>query len=279
MLLGCKTGECSSSPNSEPDTSIQQQIQSVISAKNASEAAKRYEALFQGRDSKEIHGLICNDHTGIALRAAWEEIRRTLPETEEQHAVHLDPYRINYFLGLVEGRLRVDMPDWWRESLLSAKAYRRSNVFFPCKGKAYHNTGDGFSCPTGTSIQVRNGTYILEVYKQSITLSSELVEEAKDDGSCVSAIINSQEAYVAIHSSRCLPYCLFCIERKSARVLWKARAWAAGPKIYIGKGCHSVSISAQDDRVLLLGAGDDCIYAEAFASKDGANIFRFSTGY
>jgi hypothetical protein len=72
------------------------------------------------------------------------------------------------------------------------------------------------------------------------------------------------------------------LERTSGKLLWEAPLWVDGgwPGFHTGSGgWHFITITPKDDRLLVFGAGTDCIYIEEFRCHDGRNVFRFSTGY
>jgi outer membrane protein assembly factor BamB len=103
-------------------------------------------------------------------------------------------------------------------------------------------------------------------------------------------MVLDERYYLAVYGMMGDPYDLFCINRKSGKVVWKARPWANGGivdaahVILVGgtlsaTGLHLVDMVHQGDRLLVFGSWKYGVSIECFNSNDGANLFRFSTSY
>jgi hypothetical protein len=44
-------------------------------------------------------------------------------------------------------------------------------------------------------------------------------------------------------------------------------------------GYHLVKVLVSDRRVVVFGAGENCVYVEGFDAATGKNLFRMSTAY
>src|SRR5437867_3623978 len=75
-------------------------------------------ALFAIATDQELAELRKRSDDGIALRAAWEAFRRTLPISDQEDTPNLDERRLHRFLGFTEARLRVSAPEWWEHAVL-----------------------------------------------------------------------------------------------------------------------------------------------------------------
>ena len=86
--------------------------------------------------------------------------------------------------------------------------------------------------------------------------------------------------FLALHDDVGSAYPLDCIKRESGEILWKANVWATHVQGgYTGQHVHWVTVIAQEDRVLVSGAGNNGAYVEAFRADNGKNLLRFSTSY
>ena len=72
-----------------------------------------------GKASPGYLGKLQQDpHDGIALMAAWQWVRNSIPDTTKSDADwtgpvgRLDRAAVHRFVGFVEGRLKVPVPDW-----------------------------------------------------------------------------------------------------------------------------------------------------------------------
>src|SRR5262249_23852158 len=107
------------------DERMEELVQGTLKAPYPHQARARYARLFKEAGSEGIRKLKLHPNAGAALRAAWEEVRLTLPEEEQHRAVRPDPQRLQRFIGFVEGRLPVEAPDWWVKTLPEAQCYKR----------------------------------------------------------------------------------------------------------------------------------------------------------
>lgn len=275
LLLGCSTGACS-----KPRVSIFGGQTHRRSTGDARDAAAAHRKMF-GSDENIRKWKQSRNH-GTAMRAAWEQVRHVLPDPPQNDALAVDPAMMNRFLGFVEGRLGVEPPRWWNETMLDSQAYDRDNVFFVSREPApCLRTQLGPVAPQGTSL-VRDSHWIrIESGGQSFNVSSSILERDGNgfiDG--VSCAIGESRCFVATYFDRCVPYRLVCVEKYRRQPVWSAEVWAAGGIVnYTGVGFHCVTVVVRGSTVILFGAGDDCAYIEGFQCDSGANVFRFSTSY
>lgn len=86
--------------------------------------------------------LLTHPNDGIAIQAAWQEVVVTIPEKEGDQAFRPDRENLNWFLGFLEGRARIEPPKWWARSLLDCHANRRGNVYFIARLHAGDDAGN-----------------------------------------------------------------------------------------------------------------------------------------
>jgi len=145
--------------------------------------------------------------------------------------------------------------------------------------------------PRNTTLTLREGEVLLQVAKDSILIPESLLI-AKQDGKYlfegkeylwedISALITPARCYAALHGDFGEAYELVCIERPSAKILWKIDGWGSASTGNASGGGYTgwVAVTEQDDRVVVFGFSNYDVYVEAFRSADGANLFRFSSSY
>jgi hypothetical protein len=265
-----------------PGSAERWQIESIVNAKSPVFAATGFEKLFDKRRAEQIRGLKAHASVGIGLRAAWEEVRISVPEKRQPSQLDVDRTRLSRFIGFVEGRLCISLPPWWEETVLNAQAFERANIFFTVQPQLlYPKRGLGFLMPRDTTLINTQQQAVLQVRGESVRIPAKVLENGRThSGPCLSAFLDRDRAYVAMQSDCCDPYQLICIDRRLGNIVWEAEVWASGGGIfYCGPSYHVVSISVADQRVLVFGAGPNCVYVEGFAVVNGTPLFRFSTSY
>jgi hypothetical protein len=98
-------GEVASTQNQNEQ--IKKSIQHIIFAANAREAQNAYKVLFKLAQGDNLRLLTEGGHDGIAIRAAWEQIRSRLHDSNKNAIEQVGAQRLHRFLGYLEGRLRL----------------------------------------------------------------------------------------------------------------------------------------------------------------------------
>ncbi len=274
LLAGSLSGQ-DRDDKSKPET--EKEIDAILQAKYAHATARGYAALFKRVGPDGVRALKNHKHPQIAIRAAWEEIRLTLPEKNQARVVQVDPHRLHRFLGFLEGRLAVSVPEWWQDAVVGAKAHHRNNVYFGFP-PIDRDVGEGFWGPPGTSVAKQDGRLLLKAGTESVPLPAAVPESPLYMHA--SASFTADACYLANHSFCGMGYTLFRLDSASGRVLWEASVWADGViDGYDGVHFHRVSVVVEARRVMVFGASSAGIYVEAFNTKDGDVLFRFSSVY
>lgn len=258
-------------------------LESAVKAKSPRETADAYQLLFSHASATELQDLIVDKHVSISLRGAWEHVRRTVKEGKLSAPIAPDTSELHRFLGFVEGRLAVPIPERWERSLLSAMAHKRDNVYFHVlENSPYRRTEARLSAPKSVSVRKNDGGFLLDVDEQSLRIPADIVKNASRKGpiDAVNTIVDGDRCYVALHSDFGLPYQVHCFEIATAKLLWSTEVWAAGGLImYTGMGFHWADLVLHDKVLYVFGVSGDAAYIEGFATMDGNNQFRFSTSY
>jgi hypothetical protein len=255
---------------------LELKVQAVLRASDLSKAGEAFRALFEVAGKAGLPRLKVDAHDTIAIQAAWREVLLPLLGEEPKQSVPLDRRKLEWFLGFLEGRGRLQIPTWWRNTFLEARFGQPGNIHFPSKNiLSYGNTAvDRISAPLGTTLTKENGSFVLKVDKQSVK-----IPDARVGGffRSVQALMTPKRCYYVFHNDFGWGYPITCIERKSGKVIWKADVWATWCHRSYGPHPQSqVAIVEQDSRIVVFGISGGA-HVEAFRAEDGKNLFRFST--
>jgi hypothetical protein len=223
----------------------------------------------------------------VAICACWEEIRRKLPKRDEGVVV-VDPkmavpvHGVPGFLGFVEGRLRVPLPQWWAAELSDARAYNcDSLVLF----RAYpHKRGLRRLAPSfGIVPEVaREGKDEVVVAWDKRRLRLALKSGPFDSIDAFCGLVVGERCLVAqYHFVSANPFELRCYDTASGRMIWSSKVWcgcsmtggASGPL------SHDVELVFRDGIIFVFGMEERAAYIEGFSVSEGRNVLRFSTTY
>jgi hypothetical protein len=259
--------------------SVAEIVQAVVGAEGPFAAAEQYRALFLAAGAKGLADLKLSPHDSIAIQAAWQEVNVTLPakNPEDGNPVVFRPDRdkLNRFFGFLEGRGRFHAPKWWADSLLEARANTRSDIYFPACDSADKRA------PPLAAVVTKGDKSVLYVGKDSVVLPAELAQKETGGKEIFSALITSNNVYVAKYDNALYPYTLARVNRADGRLVWKTEGWGSWwYQIGGSVGRAHVAIELQGDHVLVFGvSGLGLIHAEAFRADDGKSLFRFSNTY
>lgn len=257
-----------------------EQLEKLMQGEGHGGLQKAYRDFFKRLNVNEIRALKSHTSNGIALQAAWEEVRRSAIGKNGQE-LRIDPLVLYRFVGFVEGRLGITLPDWWEQGLLTAGVSRQGMFSFGKPNEpVYHKTGLDFLSPHDTRVEKVNSDIFLRTPQGSLSLPQSLLAETKGlHMPSISGLIYRDRWYVAMHPYGCFPFFLYCIERRSGKTLWKQRVWVGGKGGYEGIHRHWVVLLGRSDHIMVFGAGEDTMYVESFHAEKGCNVFRFSTSY
>jgi hypothetical protein len=256
---------CLSARGDEP---LDKKVQQFLDAKYSFEASEVLQGLFKtvGTTRLKLHP----DDT-VALHAAWQEVLLTIPEVEPKEVVIVDRGMLNWFLGFLEGRVRAQIPEWWKKELLDARANRRDNVYF----RGVHAPS---RVPADTKLKKENGRLMLDLGNASVPIAESVIRKY-GPRSEISALVTSRRCLVAVHSHVGFGFPVTCVDRATGKVLWQAKTEAVWwIPFYSGSGFFNrVTITEQDSRVVVFGVANSGAYVEAFRADDGKRLFRFAT--
>lgn len=254
-----------------------------------------YNRLVRNAPSGKLREIRAGDDIGIALQAAWEEVRREsrIPHTVEDDYVRrcrIDRSRVERFVAFMEGRLSIRVPVWWEEllqrSLLSAAANGNVDLSVsPKKHGLYYVNEVAIGTEDDDVIWVPNRIDSISRDSENLTISvgeHELVVPRllRDPWGLNVASVGKHRWIVAMHSNGHPGFPLLCIDADTQNELWRADVWGEFPIFKSGAGFfHWVDFSPRNESVYVFGALNNAFYVEGFSLSDGQNLFRFSTSY
>lgn len=257
---------------------VERQVQDIVKAKSAFETADRYRKLFEQIGPEDLRALQTHSRDSIAIQAAWQEVKLTVPDQGLTHAVRPDRRKLEWFLGFLEGRAHVKAPEWWSELLLDVWANRRDNFYSTAgvKENRYHKLGlNETRGPRDTSLVRGGGKVVFRIGTDSISIPEGLLGGFYD----VSGMFTPSRCYIAVHNDFGTPFQLACINRTTEKLLWKSEVFGAWWGGTTGISTMWVDVTEQGRGVVVFGAGTIGLHVEAFRPKDGKNLFRFSTSH
>jgi hypothetical protein len=291
---------------SQPDDpEAKRLIDAVLSAQYGPKAQEAYMDLFEHVGSQGLRLLTVNDNAQIAVRASWQQVVLTIPEDESQRqSMPMPPEErkrrqfpeakaVERFLGFLEGRLHIVLPLWWEQTFRTIKVCGTDGKVGPDfryfafqePDLAVYSPAPDFSWVTSNcTISKSKGQIVFFIDGQPVSMPRAIRAEALKSGErWLSAAADDSRYYLIFHQGISPGPCrLHCLERTSGKLLWEAPVWAGGGGWGGGGGSggwHFITITPKEDRLLVFGAGIECIYLEEFRCRDGRNVFRFSTRY
>ena len=243
-------------------------VREIAAAATPKEASGLYTKLLKSTDQGGLRKLKDVPETGVALRAAWEEAVAT------RDGEQINPQALAKFLGFVEGRLAIDLPDWFEQLIMNAR-------YWPEHGKAVLGMPDawimeGPDLPDLVKIERSGESTSVQFEKQSLNAAAEILELRRQTSGNTAGLLEEKDCFLALHSRNADRYPLVCLNRKTGAIRWKSTVWAADNDwIHLGKPYEIVMLHTKDKQLLVIGAGAQHFYIESFDRQTGKSLFRF----
>ena len=291
------------------------QFSAIVNAKDLGELAEAYRTLLDGASGQSIATLKTHAQDRIALPAAWEQVRRTFPKVAQMSkdgygkAVKVDQSVVQRFIGFLEGRLKLKLPKWWESRMADAYAFDRETLGLKSawsydrkttrltfsiqqtpdhrtefRFPSYHAPERRLLATRGFKISSREADLVVSKGSLICIIPKELLKTAEKEHSThsMSCYMDKDRCIVGFLPEDCNPYKVFCLDRKSSKLLWSATIWNSVAVVpgRTGRGfTHLASMLVQDKTLYVFGTEDFSMYIEAFRVEDGTNLFRFNTTY
>jgi hypothetical protein len=271
-LVGPATGPSASL------SAIRTRVERLEQAGSPRKLADAYSDLFAGSTPADLQELIEAPNCAVALGAGWEQVRRTLPESEQQEAVAPDADQLHRFLGLVERCTRVSLPLRWTATVRRVTGYSRTQIVFATPGrKGSSETGDYPS-----DAQEEHPTYQWEQDRWKVTVGGKTwsAYRAVDLRHGVAVASAGETLVLASYQSIPGPYVVCALDRQTGEVGWRNNVWAkGGTGGGTGRGWHDVQLRVREENLVVFGLSENVAYIEGFDAKTGRSLYRFSTSY
>lgn len=246
---------------------------------------------FYTAPASELSQLELHDNPGVAFAAAWEPVRRVLENPGKDEDRSGSYGSMCRFVGFVEGRLKVHVPELWLKTLFHARITRQMredigptvNFELPRNQveSGRHTTSSDVLTPDSAPVVDRRDGAFLRAGNRETRLPAEFMDAYRRSIARIPEPVFGQDSCIlALYENRAYPYTLYCLGRHDGTIQWKNRVWAAGGLMhYEGIGHHRMWLAKTESMVIVFGVSDDAAYIEGFQLSDGVNCFRFSTWY
>ncbi|MBX7166106.1 MAG: hypothetical protein K1X74_07130 [Pirellulales bacterium] len=261
-----------------------------------SDVFERYDALFANASQSSLAALKRHRNPSIAVRAAWEEVRRAMDDGENNVGKKIDAPSLQRFLGFVEGRLRAHIPDSWQAAFFFSRYVSRETFYvdYSFDGADSEQVLGERSAWRVAGVQVNSRHPIRQDGNSSDVLvsvfgvwyaipTSALLSSVDRLGELVNLVavpISKHKVVVAVYSCLSSTYRLYGVDSNKHEIAWSRDVWCADPH---GGGSgivfHELAPILEGKSLYLFGVCTDAIYAEAFSVDDGAVLLRFGTAY
>lgn len=255
--------------------SIEQLIAAVNSAEFPHEVGDAYRDLFAGVGKDGLAALQRDSDTSISVQAAWAKVEGTLTDEERNEGLRPhDKQALSRFVGFVEGRTRMPIPQWWADFVVKGPVEARQTW--------YHNAGLGLVfAPNDTQVTVNGGKYTLRIADESVELPDSILTKS-DQGNLwcrFSGLFTEKHCFIAVHNDVGYSHKVACIDRTTGNLDWASDAcgcWFGG-----ASGIHEswVTVAVQQEQVVIFGASWTGFYMHAFDVVTGKSRWRFSTAF
>lgn len=207
-----------------------------------------------------------------AIRAGWRRVLRATPTSDRKPGEQLSRVATSRFLGLLEGRLRITIPETCEEAIQTAEWRSDDVISFKHLTPPVTTTQ---ASDTSETAQVRTiGKRWLVDYgekRYSVPADSRL-----QLGLNATVAIDGETAYVAVYDWPPDAYTIHAFEH--SRIVWSSTVRAAdGLLNYTGRGRHDVLLNISESHITVFGGSSNTIYIEMFERTTGEASFRFCT--
>lgn len=267
--------------DSTNDAIMIERIERVLAVKTPGDNLEAYHELFHNLAKRQIPALKHHPNIGIGIRSAWEDLMRKLVENDKAEAEKpSESNLLHYFAGFVEGRLDCEIPEWWKKTLLSAKANGRDNFRFTLPHEAFlRSEKNDISGLLKVENMKAEEPLIIPAGHRKVIIPASVIKQMYTN-QLARYFFTGERIYLAWHMDAAGSYHVYCLDPKSNKIDWTAKIWADGGHVlYTGIGNHVLTFVNTKDRLIVFGASESCVYVEGLKKDNGKNVYRFSTGY
>lgn len=241
-----------------------------------------YPHFLRAASAEEVQQACGHSNHGIAISAAWEIVRRSVPKVPEGEHAPLDSRVLHRFLGFVDGRIRHRPPTAFEDAVLSATATDQGLIYFTSRSALKLFSAEDGGIPSlnaaarreGKALHVKCGDFVWRVAYPGKENSSSIY-----DVDSATLLVDGDTVYLATPFDRGSAFYLYAVDRESRKVQWASDVRGDGGLVtYSGRRSKQrVLLAADDESLVLFGCGGESLYIESFSRKDGSRKFRFCT--
>jgi hypothetical protein len=279
LLLTATIISCVAAP--PPEVKERSDIQALKDPESPQQLSSAYSSVFAGVTCSEIDGLVEAVHDEIALGAGWLRLSRCSATNDAEQGTDRKA-KLERFMGLVEGRLRITPPAWWEQSVSSffdRDIINKAHVSLEKEDRRMAEAG--LWVPRKTSfkrsennVRVHRGENACELPKQIADAVSGIWIDS------LQIKFTKEQYYVVLFGPYPRPATIYCVKREGNKLRWKELIWLGKPIIGgSGTTAHWLELYPIRDKVYVFGIWGDEAYIEAFQATDGKDVLRFSTHY
>jgi hypothetical protein len=246
---------------------------------------------------EQLQKLLVDRDDGIALRAAWEKVRRQLAADIIADGNHKEGSLFkgaDQFVAFLEGRLRVPVPCWWASELARARARELEKPEFfngiDTLGDVYRqiqNAPRGISAAFGIVPTVQpkeTGGVKVAWDKGKVEISAKQIPNSPVVPDLM-GLVYRDRCLLARYDRDDFPWLnleIYCVDAGSSRIVWSSKR-VFGERLAhggrSGSSIHHIALVGRDDTVAVFGMEFSMIYIETFRLSDGRPLMRFNSTY
>lgn len=263
-------------------------------------------------DLAALQKQLTSDDIGAALAGAWSRVRlAAFNEAITQEAgvrrLRLPQRAVERFLGIVEGRLSVVLPNAWSKCVSQAVIWSPYETYSfpimqycawyelaPVKDFAVH--GGALDDPVvhvpkiavqeadgKVTVSVRTGQIASLGEDENFELPEVVANAAREqrdvfgqEWTISSAIASNRRAFVVITDAWDPVATLYCIDIPTGKLEWSKTTINYGGKVYHGSSTWFTQMRIHEDRLFLFHCSERGIAIEGF-DVQGISLFQFSS--
>ena len=242
----------------------------------SSDFVKAYEENIGELTNEQLERVKFQSDDTMSICACWELMMRSRAENEKVSGNPLPVHQTAYFIGFVEGRLGMGIPDFWKTALnkISIDDSRFAHLELENTDTAEKQTEFGFACPTSLEVEKTSAGYVVHTKDRHQFLLNESID--KDDA-ISNVIISGELSFIASYSALGSYVKVYAI--KENKPLWKAYAIVGQTSHVIGRWqrSHFARLYIHNEHLVVYGVASHGLYFTAFQIKDGKPVYGFSS--
>jgi hypothetical protein len=264
-------------PPSPADT-----LSRISSAKTYDEMRAALKLVFGTATDEDVQRLVSDPRPEVALAAAWERVRREVPEGKA-NGLPMNQSAINRFLGFVEGRLHTSLPALWELSVRSAHYNMRDNIWFEepadVDPKEIGVARVGQDDPL-VALKLHDKHWIVTSEGRTWSLPGPRPGDIVDGSERAAVQRMGNRTCIAIFGWPAVGFTLYAVDDKSGAIAWASEVLGGGQLAGGGPpGVQTVRLRRVGDRVIVFGVWGNAAFIEEFDGLTGKNVCRFGSNY